>query len=141
MTTEIEKITSEEQSIITLIGKKQKQVTLNKGDKIASTGALQMTLTSTVLEVQILVLDALASDNYTQSYEKRVNYYVKNERTGKIATQGTMYYSTDTDYLKKYVSYSKDLDAQHVWDNLRLYLESPTGKTKAIGGMTIRPVN
>lgn len=58
------------------------------------------------MNVTVEMHNASGSDNYTEAYYKRINYSVKNVSTGVIVTQGTLYYSVPTNYLKQRVSYS-----------------------------------
>lgn len=112
---------------------KESTAWLYVGDSLKSSAAIETCqgyisssycLQNGEINVLVYLQNYSYSDSYTTAYNKRVNYWVKDNITGDIVTQGTMYVSSSTGYERAYTNYS--FTAQKGAGRYTLYLESPT---------------
>ena len=88
------------------------------------------------MHVEIDMQNHSPADSHSDAYAKRVNYWVLNLYDNSIETQGTLYYSSTTGYLKNRVSYAFGITGiEH-----RLFLEAPDKKGHAYGKITTYPL-
>ncbi|UTC25176.1 hypothetical protein Bfsp1_20 [Cytobacillus phage Bfsp1] len=110
-----------------------KHVSMTVGESRKSTDVYPQGYNELRANVNVWNHSARLDDDYTTGYGKRLNYWLKEENTQKIMTQGTIY--SWTDRTNTYVSYT--VSVPYVNGQYRLYVEAPNSNVTAHGELTM----
>ena len=98
-----------------------KHASIVEGESLSSTAIYPQGYNELRANVNVWNHSATTNDDYTAGYAKRLNYYLKEENTQQIVTQGTIY--SWTERSNRFVSYT--VTVPFVNGQYRLYMSAP----------------